>query len=339
MYQGYNREYARGIPVVDKVGLHTVVDSLNRRAVSSHQSVPITIPTGIYIRSLSFPGPMQVAISAEVWQQYDTKKYPDLSQGIVFPQSTTMEVKEQYRDKKGDVETVGWSIKGVFSQDFDYSRYPFDFKNVEISLDHPNKTKNILLIPDFESYRLLNPETKPGINEGVKVLGYSIRRSIFSFDVAKPKVDFGIEDITATKTTLSFNIALRRNLIDAVMVFLLPLLVMLVAVYAALWFTYEDPGYAVSYRTLGAYTAVIFTLVILHRLLREKLPSGEIIYLEYFFFFTYVTIAFLLIHALLLYSKIRLRPFALQLAYIVRFLYWPIEIFAWLLVTIIVFYN
>jgi|GEM_PF-5849201 hypothetical protein len=338
VYQAASIEQIAGIPIVDKVGLNKFVDSINRQAANNHETLPLTIPTGIYLRSINISG-MQAEFTADIWQRYDKKKHANIKQGVTFPRAISVQEQETYRETTGDSETIGWTVKGVLAQSFDYSKYPFDVKNVEIALAAKEKIKNVLLIPDFESYRLLSPTTKPGIDDQVKVLGFSVRKSIFSFDTQKPKVNFGIEEAPANKTLLNFNSILRRNLVDATVVYLLPLLVILVALYASLWFTYEDQGINISYRALAAYTAVVFSLVLLHRTFRDKLPSGEIIYLEYFFLFTYVTIVILILDALVMYSKMSLRGWAIKSSYLLRFLYWPLEVLAWLSATIIIFYN
>ncbi len=338
VYQTSTLEYERGVTVVDKAGLNKFLDSVNRKAASNNEQLPITMPTGMYVRSLSFPTPMQVEFAADVWQKYDTQKQ-GLTPGITFPQAIKMTITEVYREKEGTVETVGWTVQGLLSQDFDYSRYPFDIKNVEIVMEYKDKTKNVLLVPDFESYRLINPTTKPGLDEQVKVLGFTARKSIYSFKTERPKVNFGIEETQANRISLSFNCALKRNLIDALVVFMLPLIVILVGLYAASWLTVENPENTVPYRPLAAYTAVVFALVLLHRTFREKLPSGDIIYLEYFFLFAYLIIVGLMLNALMIFSKTSLGQRALAVAYWLRFLYWPLEILAWFITTVVIFYN
>lgn len=66
-------------------------------------------------------------------------------------------------------------------QQFDYSKYPFDREDVWMRLWHNDFYRNVILVPDFDSYTNMRTDHKHG-SEGYFVLeGWEIGDSQFSY--------------------------------------------------------------------------------------------------------------------------------------------------------------
>jgi len=81
-----------------------------------------------------------------------------------------------------------------------------------------------------------------------------------------------------------------------------------------------------SFRTLSAYTGLFFALVILHRTLRSQYQLGKLLYIEYFFFFTYIGILILVLHAGLLQIYRGRANIIMKLFDWFQMFFWPIQL-------------
>ena len=136
---------------------------------------------------------------------------------------------------------------------------------------------------------------------------------------------------------LHFNIILSRNILDAFVIYFLPLIVILFALFAIFLFISREKPESLTTQ-MGQFTALLFALIVLHGNFRNKYPVGGIMYLEYLFFICYST---LLISVFLTAAlKIQTRWDALidQAIILIKIFYWPIQLSFWFITTIIAFY-
>jgi len=58
-----------------------------------------------------------------------------------------------------------------------------------------------------------------------------------------------------------------------------------------------------TFKAIGTYAGIFFSLVVLHQTLRNQYPTGELMYLEYLFFLVYVTLVIFVVRSLFEYVK------------------------------------
>ena len=152
-------------------------------------------------------------------------------------------------------------------------------------------------------------------------------------------IEEALRNVTA-KFRLHYNVILERKLNNPIIIYFIPLLIILFSIYAVLLVSYR--GHDVKkdiFTSLSSFTALFFTLIILHQTLRSQYQSGELLYIEYFFFFTYISILLLILHSLIVrvsrYSSVVNKYITPYL----RIFFWPLQFGAWFVVTMIVFYT
>jgi len=333
--------------VVDKVGLNKFLDELTQSAKQEHEEPPTAIPTGIFIYDLNYPDPNHIAFTGYVWQQYDKEIHKDIPRGIAFPQATEdMTITQAYTASKDGVEGIGWRTRGILTQRTNYANYPFDIQHIEILIAHKDMPQNVILIPDLDAYPLINPSAKPGIHRKFTLDEFIIQKSFFSFEAGTIKTDFGLKELERKPPSihLKFNMLLRRGLLQTFVVFLLPLLIALIAIFSVFSITlkaiHTSPDQPkTAHDAMVAYAALFFSIVILQRSLRAQYPTGQVLYIEYFFFSSYITLLILVVHSIIVASKSATHFINHTLMPIFQVFFWPLQVMTWVATTIVVFYR
>jgi len=87
-------------------------------------------------------------------------------------------------------------------------------------------------------------------------------------------------------------------------------------------------------------TPVYFlSVVILQQTLRRQYQAGELLYIEYLFFFIYITLLLLILHALLLSVSSYAEFVNKKISPFLKIFFWPIQLGLWFGVTMIIFYG
>lgn len=333
-----------GIVVTNSIGLDAYVDELKKNARQRFEPEPIPLPTGIYIESWKIVDATHVDIAGALWQQFDNKLHVGLAQEFDLPDATRVIKSDRYEEKEKNHTTVGWNVSATIAQQFDYSKYPLDSQRIRIELDHRDIEKNVLLIPDISNYDSLRPTDLPGIEKGFKYYGYHIQRSFFSIEKAKSNTNFGIQSYNAISEhmKLNFNIIITSDLLNALIIYFLPLMVILFSLFAIFAVTGrigKDHAKHRIFVTLTGYTSLLFALIALHHALRGNYPSGNVLYLEYFFFYTYLTILILIIHGAIVQTEMYEKVIDEKVNPLMRSFFWPVQLCVWFITTVITFYN
>lgn len=324
--------------ITDQSNLNKFLNDLNDEANRKHETPPISIPCGILLYSLSFVGSDQISISGYIWNKYNTQTQNTINRGIDLPQATKIFLGQPLiSTQSNDIETSTVNIQGSLFQERDYAQYPFDQQHVRIILEHRDIKKNIILTPDLGGYKKISPESTPGLDKEFALSGFTIEQTFFEYHKVDPNANFGVKEYgkVTDHFQLVYNVIINRNLLNPFVLYLLPLLVILFSLFSTLLVT----GRKVEpLAILGGYTGLFFSLIVLQRSLREQHPAGTTLYLEYAFFFTYITLIFLIIHTILLYYYKSWENYQNNSIYLVRILFWPFQLVSWLLTTLTVFY-
>lgn len=323
--------------IADQTSLNKFLNDLNEEANRKHESPPITVPFGLFLFSLNIHSSDQIAISGYIWSKYNTLLQQHISRSIDMPQATKIQFAPPLISITDNIETVTSNVQGTLFQEQNYTQYPFDQQQIRIIFEHRDIEKNIILTPDLAGYKKISPEATPGLDKEFSLSGFNIEQSFFEYHTIDPTTNFGFKDYgkITDNFQLIYNVIMNRNLLNPLVLYLLPLLVILFSLFCTLIMTGKktDP-----FSVLGPYTGLFFALVILHRSLREQLPTGNTLYIEYAFFYTYITIILLIIHTIFTHYYTNWRSYQESALHIIKLLFWPFQFVTWLITTLIIFY-
>ncbi|MDM8560380.1 Cache 3/Cache 2 fusion domain-containing protein, partial [Candidatus Parabeggiatoa sp. HSG14] len=167
----------------DKTGLHKFL-STHQQRLSSKES-PIYIPFGISLDSIVFFDENNVTLTGDIWQKYNDTIHQDISQGFIFPEAKSSKIVEIYRHKENHIEVIKWHFEYTLHQQFDYSKYPFDSRTINLSFYHKDFDKNVNLIPD----KLVSPSTLPAIKPALVLPNWIIKSSFFNYKASNDNND------------------------------------------------------------------------------------------------------------------------------------------------------
>ncbi|MCH2247917.1 MAG: cache domain-containing protein [Crocosphaera sp.] len=322
------------VRVFGKPGLNRFFNSQTQ--LKKSQKEPKYVPTGIFIQSLKFKGASDILVTGSIWQKYNKEVHEDISQGFTFPEAIDAEVNEIYRTQQGDSELIGWSFRATVRQEFNYSKYPFDSKQVRIKLWHKDHYKNVILTPDFDAYNLINTASQPGLDKNLFVSGWNIKGNFFEYNLHNDNTNFGIENYIGTKNypELYFTIIMHRQFINILVNnFIVPFVVALLLFLVHLLIV---EGVNVL-QVFTSCTSFLFALIVNQFVLRDKILTSGIVYLEYFHFVLYIFIMVVAINAILYSQNKNISWIQYKHSLIPKLLHWPGMLGLLLMFTLLVF--
>jgi hypothetical protein len=182
-------EQKNNIVLLKKAGLNKFLQS---RKSENPKDSPLYIPTGVFVQSLEFEDANDVFITGYIWQKYDKNIPQNVSRGFILPEAVDPNVTEIHRHQDQNFEVIVWYFEAKLRENFDYSKYPFDVKDVWIRLWPKDFYKNIILTPDFDAYDLMVPTSLPGLAEDFVLPGWDIKSSFFQYKLNNYNTNFGI---------------------------------------------------------------------------------------------------------------------------------------------------
>ena len=344
-------ENERNVLLVDRAASAKVVADNTRGTVD-----PILVPTGLFVQSLAFVGANSVLMNGIIWQKYskNTSNWqllpePGSTIPIIFTKADVNyqeEITEIYRTREEDQETIGWHVRAVLNQQFDFSDYPFDREDVFVRLRHRDFEKGVLLSPDLVSYSSTAPDSIPGIESDEFFLeGWDVERSFFSFRENNYNTNFGVSSsaVQQSSSELYFNIGLSRHFLDPFISHVVPILVVALLLFAVLviFSSRRDRigvlGFSAS-AVLAYCAALFFVVVIEHISLRSSLDAPQgIIYLEFIYFVVYGAILSVSVNAILFAAAPNLRLMQWRDNMIADLIFWPTLLGLLLIFTVVAF--
>lgn len=342
-FNPYNRD--NSVTILDHGALKGFINSRMRQALNAHEEEFITIPTGVFVQSLEFDSANNVVLTGYVWQKYANNIPSDITRGFILPEAISANITEAYRRSNGEGETIGWYFEATLRQDFDYSRYPLDNKDVWLRLWHGDFHRNIILVPDIDSYQITDPKSLPGVEHDIVLSGWDIQESFFSYVHNSYNTDFGIPSYSGMERfpELYFTVIIKRKFINPFISNLLPFLVMSCILFGSLLLVYQREEKTSKFDssvngTLGACAALFFSVLIAHSGLRGSISCSGILYLEYFYFVMYGAIVIVAINAFQVAYDSRSFLITYGDNLITKLLYWPVILSVLLFVTVRTFY-
>lgn len=287
------------------------------------------VPMGIYINNLQFSEANEIKFSAYVWQRFSKGLHDKLPRGFTLTQTNEANIQEESKffDRGGKDEIITYDVFAKLNQFLTYTLYPFDVKSLRIMYWPKTTDQDMYFIPDLDAYKLINPKSLPGIDPDVYIPGWTIIGSYFGYEKSPYTTNFGAysvgsfgiyreQDLSAQAQPF-FEMVIRRNLVDALISDLIPIVVIALLLFLVL-FTHSGGD---SYLTPIA--SIFFATIFAHIRFRSKIPQAQIVYLESLYFILYLLILLVLIVCFLAQFKIKIKYLTLNNDLMIKMFYWP----------------
>ncbi len=333
-------------PIADVSSLGSFVNQQQTRREELKLPQTTSIPTGIFIQRMAFENSYNLNVGGRIWQKYPLDLVDKIEEGFRFPQTSPFAeasfIEETSRKKidgiagKPDYLLIGWDFRVTLQQYLNYENFPFDKRHISIDIIPISNEDNLVFIPDLVSYEFTNPTQKAGLNPNVKVSGNNIMKSYFNYSVESYDTDFGYGAKTLFDEVpiLHYNIELRRVLLNTFVTYLIPIFVVLIMMFILLVAcskTEERQG------IIEGMAAFFFVLIFSHIDMRKEIITADLIYMEYFYFATYLMII-LSTWNLITYAKSKAPIFDFNENQIFKAVYFPFFFLCILFITLFKFY-
>lgn len=288
-----------------------------------------SIPTGILIQTVNFTSAYSFSVSGYVWQKYRDRADTSIL-GIEFPENEDVTMEDSYDDSIGPQEFVrGWRFIAEIRQPFEYRLYPLDKEEIWIRMQPKGLNQSVMLEPDFLSYHRTSG-TLFGIDQNLVLPQWKILSTNFSFSKNASSSSYGRGAFRnqGEYPELYFSIHIRRNIFDAFISQFIPLMVIILMLFSILWVgrKKDDPGLLGFNALSGASgcSAVFFIVIYNHISIRNMLGAPGVVYMECYFFVTYLAILYVSLNSILVAMDHKTIFINHCDNLISRLLYWPL---------------
>ncbi len=324
--------------IVDKTSTEACLNKLTQKINYSSSEYHEYIPTGIFLNSLQFLKSHDIYITGYIWQKAPSNT--NITAGITFPEATNIEMEEVSNSKN----VTMWNFKATIRKSFDYSKYPFDSENVGIRLWNKDLDQKVILTPDLDSYNVIQPDLKPGLDKDLFLEGYEIQKSYFTYKLNSYTTNLGIREGESNQTSeLYFNVDVKRNFKNVLLSDLPPLIIAFILLFIVILRQSIDTEANTKHDiraglVLTYCAALLFVLITFHLDLQRQLDTDGIFYMGYYYYIVYLTIIWVSISSILLGSMSNHWIIYYRDNFIAKLFYWPVISLCILVITLFVFY-
>lgn len=288
----------------------------------------LSIPTGMVVQTVTFTSAHSFTASGYIWQKYRNREDTS-SLGVEFPENESIDLTQAYDDSLSPNEFVrGWHFSTAIRQPFSYARYPLDKEEIWFRLRPAGLAQNVILEPDFLSYRT-NKDDFYGIDQNLVLAQWSILSTNFSYALNRTSSNYGKKDFYNDNTypELYFSIHVRRNILDAFISQFIPLVVIILMLFSILWVGRKSENGLLGFNSLSGASgcsALFFIVIYNHINIRNQLGSPGVVYMEYFFFITYLALLFVSLNSIQVALDKTSRFINYNDNLVSRVLFWPV---------------
>ncbi len=333
-------------PIVDMTSLGNFIDKQNEKADRHTLEKFTPVPVGIFIERLEFEDSYNVNIGGTVWQRYPLEAAKHAHIGFRFPQISPFAeaayIQESYRETiktKEDEDgylLVGWEFRVTLRLNLKYEDFPFDKRHLDIEIAPLSAADHFIFVPDLSSYQFTNPDRKSGLSKKISLSGNRIVESYFNFTSHTYDTSFGYPSRSAFEDVpvLHYNIRLNRKLLNAFVTYLIPIFVSLCLIYILIFASAKTNDRQGIIESMAAF---FFVLIFSHIDLRKDIVTADLIFIEYFYFITYLMIVLSTLN-LVIYTKDKSKIFDYNGNQLYRAIYFPLFFSLVLIVMLVKFY-
>ena len=328
-------------PVVDQASLKDFVDTHGRLESGLSVLKAQIIPTGVLLETLEFIGSGQVQVTGKVWQRFDLGGPPEARGGVSFPEAVSADIDKGVERQLDNGLVRLSSFKVVLKQNLVSSpNYPFDHARVRIWIRPKALWRDELLVPDLGAYLLLAPDTLPGVDRELRVLGWQVERSYFSYLIQNYNANFGMHDYVGQQNSpeLLFNVTMKRQFLNPFIATFLPIMAVLGLLFASMLTISlnAEKAKATGYQCMNFQrnlVALLFPVVLAQINLRTKIEADRLIFLEHYYFVVYALMLLVSADALL-FALTENRLISYEDNALAKLAFWPFLCGCFYLVTI-----
>ncbi|WP_249297092.1 PDC sensor domain-containing protein [Pseudoalteromonas phenolica] len=339
-------EFARSFKTLEQTDNVVITTQAQREAFSSsysdrmetmHVATPEYVATGLYVESLEFVNANNVHLTGHAWQKLSASQKTSVEPKLAFNHTVNSKIEEAYRQNLKDGGLlVGWRFSIETRQQFDYSKYPFDHKSIELSFNEADMGGNVILVPDLESYEKLSKMDNPAVSPDIVLDEWLLKSSYFKYRFESYNTDFGLDTFFNQNVApeLNYNINIEREFIGPFVTTLLPVMVMVCLLYACV--------VSMKYTPYGDLrnniTAVVFTILLAHYSIREHLQIDEVVYFEIFYFLLYLVSSLFMLIAHQYYKAKEETGDGRIYKRLANIWFWPVMTISIFIITILTYY-
>jgi len=346
---GYSDNRNDSIVILSETELYRYVLTENQRLMQMGYDPYFTISTGIFVEGMEFKDSYNVSVRGKIWQKWPIGLDEEFPPDFQFIQQspfwgTTKTLVSVKRNDELYQNLYLWDFKTTLRLPLRYLKYPFDSRDVNIEIAYPDLQSNIMLIPDLDGYKVLNPSAFPGIKKSIYFPQSTMTSTYFSFELIDFQTQFGNEAYKGDDEypIMEFNIQLKRRFLNAFVTNIIPILVVASMIFLIFYSNSKRKDENTGVSMMGVVQSCagfFFVLLIAHIDLRKRIASPDITYLETFYFTMYVMIGLLAIN-IVAFTKAKDSKFLhYQDNLLVKLAYWPLLLGSWLTITLMRFYN
>lgn len=224
--------------------------------------------------------------------------------GIRFPQEALGVIthidKISEKQEKNYV-TYTWKVKVLLKMPFDYSKYPFDVRDIKIELMYPDPESGILLVPDVDGYSSIMANTVAGINKEIFMNDSKLLSTQFSFNMVDYNERSGNKKFTGLNQfpIMKYSINSKRRLLNVLVMNIIPIIVVASMVFLIFYSITKDKDDKSGVSMMGVVQSsagFFFVLLVAHIDLRRRLNTSSLTYIESLYLTMYVMLAILAIN-------------------------------------------
>ena len=331
--------------IVNKTILNKYLDGYDRDLYKLAQANFHKVPTGVFIESYELTS-FEASLIGKLWMKYPKDLYEVAPPAFYFPDVSAIESRGLVSEVLSEVKSedhvlVTWKFRVTLEQDFSYQQFPFEQNDIQMAILYPDLSKNILLVPDLDSYDILNPSFKPGLNTAITVPSSETISSFFTFKVIDYKTTFGNSTPVNSYPALTFNMAVKRIYLSPFIANIIPILIIALILFIVLYVSSNNENSRSGLTTMNVIQSsagFVFILLLAHVNERNRIETPEIAYIELFYFSMYVLITLQSIALAMLFYGSKWRIFEYHDNLVLKLLFWPVLLSTWFGVTLLRFY-
>jgi len=303
------------------------------------------VPTGVFIESYELSS-FEASLIGKLWMKYPKDLYETAPPAFYFPDVSARETRGLVSDKLSEVEyedyvLVTWRFRVTAEQDFSYRQFPFEQNDIRLDVLYPDFSKNILLVPDLDSYAILNPSVKPGMNPNITVPSSETIASFFALRTMEFKSTFGGDRLVKTHPMLSFNMVVKRIYLNPFIANMIPILIVALIMFVVLYVSSNQEDGRSGLTTMNVIQSsagFLFILLLAHVNERNRIETPEIAYIELFYFSMYLYITLQTLALATMFRGVDWKLFRYEDNLILKLAFWPTLLTIWYVFTLARFY-
>ncbi len=320
-----------GAPVWDRASSARVTENYTKECAKRHAEPPIFIPTGVFLETARFTSAIDIQVKGYIWQRYDDKTTAGLDRGFTLRDAVDVSVGQPYKQREDGADVWRWPFQALLHENLYLAEYPLDQETMALQLRHVDLDHNVVLTPDFASYKIIAATAKPGLAQELRIPGWQVQRTFFSLGGVMDNTTFGLNHAVAKEDFpgLQYNILLRRNLLDSFISNLGPIIIGMIILFALQMVMTSDDKLATLMQTtagrlVNICVSMFFVIVFAHISVRKGMAAEEIFYLEYFYFITYLMILWVSINSIVYVKMKHVRWLQYEENLVPKLLFWPV---------------